>query len=75
MTDNSNVVPFVANEGELENETSETHSPHLVEVKRMVEAIVFASAEPVAEKALAERLPDGTDVVQALAELQSKPSH
>ncbi|MAS12970.1 MAG: SMC-Scp complex subunit ScpB [Nitratireductor sp.] len=70
MTDNSNVVPFVANEGELENETSETHSPHLVEVKRMVEAIVFASAEPVAEKALAERLPDGTDVVQALAELQ-----
>lgn len=70
MTDNSNVVPFVANEGELENETSETHSPLLVEVKRMVEAIVFASAEPVAEKALAERLPDGTDVVQALAELQ-----
>ncbi|MCC5779523.1 SMC-Scp complex subunit ScpB [Nitratireductor sp. B36] len=72
MTDNSNVVPFVANEGELENETSEMHSPHLVEVKRMVEAIVFASAEPVAEKALAERLPDGTDVVQALAELQKE---
>ncbi|WP_404934870.1 SMC-Scp complex subunit ScpB [Nitratireductor sp. L15S-10] len=70
MTDNSNVVPFVANEGEQENDTSQARSPHLVEVKRMVEAIIFASAEPVAEKALAERLPDGTDVAQALAELQ-----
>ena len=29
---------------------------------RMVEAMVFASAEPVPEKALKERLPEGTDV-------------
>ncbi|MFC5585805.1 SMC-Scp complex subunit ScpB [Nitratireductor kimnyeongensis] len=70
MTENSNVVRLVANEGEPENDASEARSPHLVEVKRMVEAIIFASAEPVAERALAERLPDGTDVAAALTELQ-----
>jgi segregation and condensation protein B len=36
----------------------------------MVEAIVFASAEPVSEKALAARLPQGSDIAAAMAELQ-----
>ena len=35
---------------------------HLAEAVRMAEAIVFASAEPVSEKQLAARLPDGVDV-------------
>ena len=36
----------------------------------MAEAIVFASAEPVSEKQLAARLPDGIDMPAAMAELQ-----
>lgn len=38
---------------------------------RMVEAMIFASREPVAEKAIAARLPEGTDVAELLAEVQS----
>lgn len=37
---------------------------------RMVEAILFASAQPVTEKALKERLPTGVDVPALLGELQ-----
>lgn len=43
---------------------------HLAEAVRMAEAIVFASAEPVSEKQLAARLPEGVDIAAALAELQ-----
>nr|WP_295465127.1 SMC-Scp complex subunit ScpB [Mesorhizobium sp.] len=43
---------------------------HLAETVRMAEAIVFASAEPVSEKALAARLPQGSDIAAAMAELQ-----
>jgi segregation and condensation protein B len=43
---------------------------HLSEAMRMAEALVFASAEPVSEKALAQRLPEGIDVPQVMAELQ-----
>lgn len=38
---------------------------------RLVEAILFASPEPVPERALKERLAAGTDVKAVLAELQS----
>lgn len=37
---------------------------------RMAEAIVFAAAEPVSTRALAERLPKGADVGAVMAELQ-----
>ncbi|MEP7455677.1 SMC-Scp complex subunit ScpB [Phyllobacterium sp. SB3] len=37
---------------------------------RMVEAILFASAHPVTEKALKERLPSGVDIAALLGELQ-----
>jgi len=36
----------------------------------MAEAIVFASAEPVSERALAARLPEGADIPAAMKELQ-----
>ncbi len=36
---------------------------------RMVEAIIFASSEPVSEKALINRLPEGTDLKTVLEEL------
>ncbi|HLN22872.1 MAG TPA: SMC-Scp complex subunit ScpB [Patescibacteria group bacterium] len=37
---------------------------------RLIEALLFASAEPVDERGLAERLPEGTDVGDVLATLQ-----
>jgi segregation and condensation protein B len=42
---------------------------HLAEAIRMAEAIIFASAEPVTEKAIAERLPEGADLRAVMAEL------
>lgn len=39
---------------------------------RLLEAMLFASAEPLAERDLAERLPDGTDVPALLAQLQAE---
>jgi segregation and condensation protein B len=38
---------------------------------RLVEAVLFAAAEPVAERDLAERLPNGVDLAALLAELQA----
>ncbi|EME71757.1 transcription regulator [Paramagnetospirillum caucaseum] len=38
---------------------------------RIVEALIFASAEPVSERAIAERLPEGADIPQLLAELET----
>lgn len=72
MSESGNVVPFVAKD---EEETSpEAGNPaerlHLAEAKRMAEAIVFASAEPVSGRMLAARLPEGVDlasVMEALA--------
>src|SRR5690349_13150180 len=71
---NASVVPFPL----VEVDEDETDAPplnpaarlHLAEAVRMAEAIVFASAEPVSEKQLAQRLPEGIDVPAAMAELQ-----
>lgn len=40
------------------------------ETARMIEALIFASAEPVSRKALESRLPEGTEISGALAHLQ-----
>ncbi len=45
-------------------------SQQLREHLRMVEAIVFASSEPVSDRALAERLPDGVALEPLMQELQ-----
>jgi segregation and condensation protein B len=37
---------------------------------RLLEALLFASSEPLDEKTLASRLPEGTDVAAVLAQLQ-----
>lgn len=39
---------------------------------RLIEAILFASAEPLDERTLGERLPQGVDVAEVLAELQAQ---
>ncbi len=43
--------------------------PEAAETERMVEAVVFASAEPLAVEDIAGRLPEGRDVVAALEAL------
>jgi segregation and condensation protein B len=46
--------------------------PPMAEQERMVEAILFASAEPVKLATLAERLPQGCDPAEALANLRRR---
>jgi len=65
------VVPFMNDEDEAEEFSGNpAERLHLSEAMRMAEALVFASTEPVTEKALAARLPEGIDVPQVMAELQ-----
>lgn len=44
----------------------------LHEAERIAEALVFASSEPVAEKLIADRLPDGTPVREVMARLSGR---
>lgn len=72
MSESGNVLPFVEDE---EPDAPDGHENpamrlHLAEAKRMAEAVVFASAEPVTERALAARLPEGVDVPAVMAELK-----
>ena len=46
--------------------------PPMGEQERMIEAILFASAEPVSAAELAKRLPEGCDVAEALVHLRSR---
>ena len=71
MTEGSNVVPFSLDDedGEAMDQNPAARL-HLAEAVRMAEAIVFASAEPVSERQLVSRLPEGVDVPAAMAELQ-----
>lgn len=73
MTDSSNaaVIPFIIDDEESESNGNRAERLFLSEAIRMAEAIIFASAEPVTERALAARLPDGIDLQQALGELQA----
>jgi segregation and condensation protein B len=43
----------------------------LSQAVRMAEAVVFASAEPVPERLLAARLPEGVDIAAVMADLQA----
>lgn len=61
------ILPFAPIEGAGENTTS---PDELREQLRMVEAILFASADPVAEKSLLDRLPEGADIKALMEELQ-----
>lgn len=71
MTEISNaaVIPFVIHDEDHDDRPADRF--FLAEVVRMAEAIVFASAEPVTEKALLARLPDGVDLPLVMAELQA----
>ena len=69
-TGQARVFPFslTPNNDDLGNPAERLH---LHEAVRMAEAIVFASAEPVSEKALADRLPGETDIKAVMTELQA----
>lgn len=68
---NASVIPFnVGDEDEEATVQNPAERLHQAEAVRMAEAIVFASAEPVTEKQLAQRLPDGVNVAAAMVELQ-----
>jgi segregation and condensation protein B len=57
---------------ELELEqTAEMRAEPRAEDLRLLEAMLFASNEPISEKDLAARLPEGTDVHAALEQLQA----
>ena len=68
---NASVIPFtVEDEDEAVSVKNPAERLHQAEAVRMAEAIVFACAEPVTERQLAQRLPDGVDVAAAMVELQ-----
>jgi segregation and condensation protein B len=66
------IVPFVGEEESAADTLRENPAARLAlaETVRMVEAIIFASSEPVTEKALVERLPSGADLPTVLAALR-----
>ncbi|EKF16980.1 SMC-Scp complex subunit ScpB [Nitratireductor pacificus] len=72
MIENSNVVPFAEDDDAEASAPTAGSGPQAAEVRRMVEAIVFASAEPVSEKAIADRLPSGVAVGDVLEDLRAE---
>ena len=47
-------------------------APQLSEQERMLEAILFATAEPISKKQIEDRLPHGSDASEALALLEKR---
>ncbi len=62
------IVAF-EDDARVSDETSEEAIRALHEAERIAEAIVFASAEPVPERIIAEKLPDGTNVRMVMKRL------
>jgi len=72
MTESANVIPFVdEDEKPAGAENRGASSVAFAEAKRMAEALVFASAEPVSAKALVDRLPDGIDIAAVMEDLKN----
>lgn len=67
----TNVMPFP----HLIDENNVDEGTDTLRLVRMVEAMVFASSEPVAEKALVARLPEGTDIKTLLVDVQTSYSN
>lgn len=64
------VMPFETDENGFDTpEDNPAVRLHIAEAVRMAEALVFASTEPVSEKQLVSRLPDGIDVAAVMDEL------
>ena len=57
---------------ETDNIESLFEAPPMAEQERMVEAILFAVAEPMTSKQLADRMPHGCEVPEALVHLRKR---
>ena len=57
---------------QIEPEESLFEAPVMGEQERMVEAILFATAEPVSVKEMADRMPHGCDPAEALVHLRKR---
>lgn len=59
---------------EIEDDATQSlfEAPPMGEQERMVEAILFATAEPVSVKELAARMPHGSDPAEALVHLRKR---
>lgn len=62
----ANVLPFP----HLLDGLEAGSSADTLRMVRIVEAMIFASSEPVSEKSIAARLPEGTDIAQLLEDVQ-----
>lgn len=72
---NVTALPVDAAESEKDDEDTpeDTPDPELHQKSlRILEAVLFATAEPMTERMLANRLPDGAEVKVLLKELQAK---
>lgn len=65
------VVPF-AERSQPERQRNMPFGLATPEPVRMAEALIFASSQPVSEKALAERMPEGTDIADVLGQLRAE---
>ena len=68
MAEAARVFSFIE---DVDAEARDAQDAALAEAKRIVEALLFASAEPLDESALAERLPEGADIGCTLAALRA----
>lgn len=64
-----NLAAIDSDDDQIETEAP-VSTQGLAELARIVEAIVFASSEPVSERALSERLPANVDIAPVLKHLQ-----
>ena len=71
---------MTAEDPEIEQEQAESaaqedslfQAPPLAEQERMVEAMLFASADPLTTRALQDRMPHGCDAAEALVLLRRR---
>lgn len=59
-------------EQETEHKESLFEAPPMGEQERMVEAILFATAEPITSKEIEARMPHGSDASEAIAHLRKR---
>ncbi len=69
---NAQIIPFLLedDQGEGVEADNPARRLHIAEAMRMAEAIVFASAEPISQRQIAARLPEGADIDAVMVQLQ-----
>ena len=65
-------MPSLAEKRKADDEEAPVDAQARPEELRLLEALLFASTEPLDQAALAKRMPDGVDIKDALAQLQAE---